>query len=386
MRTLILSCNTGEGHNSCAKAIKEYYDAVGEVCVIDDALRFISAAVTKLVADGHVFIYRHMPGIFKWGYNLSEKHPALYSNGSAIYRFMAQGSERLHRRIVAGEFDAVVCTHMFASLMLTEMLARHPMKIATSFVATDYTCGPSVKDSIVDRYFIPDAVLAPDFECDVITEDKMVPTGIPVRQMFYRCLPADEAKRRAGVAPEHKHLLMMCGSMGCGPMEALLKKLSQGLSSNQHITVVCGRNSRLEQKLKKQYALRRNIHIRGFVQDMSALMDSADLYLTKPGGISVTEAAVKALPMVFVDAVAGCESYNSIHFIRKGGAKTGNTVEELAELCLKLLDNEEKRGTMRAHLQAMELGNAAKVICETMQELTKGLNASENEEAAQTCC
>ena len=40
---------------------------------------------------------------------------------------------------------------------------------------------------------------------------------------------------------------------------------------------------------------------------MALLMDSADLYLTKPGGISVTEAASMRLPMVFIDAVAGCE-------------------------------------------------------------------------------
>ncbi len=385
MRTLILSCNTGEGHNSCAKAIKEYYDQIGEVCVIDDALRFISPAASKMVAGGHVFIYRHLPGVFKWGYTLSEKHPALYSNGSAVYRFMAQGSERLHRRIVAGNFDAVVCTHMFASLMLTEMLARHPMALATSFVATDYTCSPSVKDSIVDRYFIPDAVLAPDFECAVITEDKMVPTGIPVRQMFYTSLPRDEAKRRAGVPPEHKHLLLMCGSMGCGPMEELVKLLSHGLSSDQHITVVCGRNARLEQKLHKQYGLRHNIHIRGYVQDMSALMDSADLYLTKPGGISVTEAAVKALPMVLIDAVAGCESYNSIHFIRKGGAKTGNTVEELAEICLSLLENDGKRQGMSVRLREMQLENAAKMIYETMREI-KELQGTKDEETAQTCC
>ena len=29
MNTLILSCNTGQGHNSCAAAIKEYYDLTG---------------------------------------------------------------------------------------------------------------------------------------------------------------------------------------------------------------------------------------------------------------------------------------------------------------------------------------------------------------------
>ncbi len=386
MRTLILSCNTGEGHNSCAKAIKEYYDQIGEVCVIDDALRFISNAASAVISGGHTYIYRHLPGVFKLGYRISEKHPKLYSDGSAFYRLMAQGSDRLLRRITAGEFNVVICTHMFAGLMLTEMLKRHPMPLATAFVATDYTCSPSVKDCRVQCYFIPDRDLEPDFESNYITEDKLFSTGIPVRQMFYHTLPRDEAKRRAGVSEEHKHLLLMCGSMGCGPMEELVRLLSQGLSSDQHITVVCGRNTHLEQKLHKRYGLRHNIHIRGYVQDMSALMDSADLYLTKPGGISVTEAAVKALPMVFIDAVAGCESYNSIHFIRKGGAKTGATAEELAELCLSLLENDEKREGMSRRLQEMELANAGEMIYETMQEKIKELQETKDEETAHTCC
>ena len=42
MRALILSCNTGEGHNSCAKAIKEVYDQNGVVCDIVDGLAFVS--------------------------------------------------------------------------------------------------------------------------------------------------------------------------------------------------------------------------------------------------------------------------------------------------------------------------------------------------------
>ena len=46
MRTLILSCNTGEGHNSCAKAIQETYAAHDETCDIVDALQFISKRET----------------------------------------------------------------------------------------------------------------------------------------------------------------------------------------------------------------------------------------------------------------------------------------------------------------------------------------------------
>ena len=42
MRTLILSCNTGAGHNSCARAIQEVYQSRGETCDVIDALLFIS--------------------------------------------------------------------------------------------------------------------------------------------------------------------------------------------------------------------------------------------------------------------------------------------------------------------------------------------------------
>ena len=50
MRTLILSCNTGAGHNSCAKAIQEVYQSRGDVCDIYDALLFISKRASKFMA------------------------------------------------------------------------------------------------------------------------------------------------------------------------------------------------------------------------------------------------------------------------------------------------------------------------------------------------
>ena len=185
MKTLILSCNTGEGHNSCAKAIKEYFDSKKEVCIIQDGLEFISPRVSDVVSRGHSFIYRRIPFLFKYGYEYSEKHPKLYHEGSSLYKFFTQGTERIFDYICEGQFDVVICTHVFTALMMTDILKRHPMKLTTCFVATDYTCSPSTKDSNLDFYFIPGHEFATDFECSTITEDKLIASGIPVRQMFY---------------------------------------------------------------------------------------------------------------------------------------------------------------------------------------------------------
>ena len=369
MKALILSCNTGEGHNSCAKAIKEYYDLTENECIICDALSFISDKASKIISQGHIWVYRNAPQIFRTGYKLAEKHPEIFQNGASVYKYLTKGSERMYKYISEGDFDTVICTHVFSSLMLTDMLKKHPMKIKTCFVATDYTCSPSCKESNLDTYFIPDLSLKDDFLCENITSDKMIAGGIPVRQMFYRKIHKATAKKYQGISENHKHILIMCGSMGCGPIEKLTKALSSKLHSDWNMTVVCGTNEKLRNKLSNRFKDSRNIHIKGFVKDMSVLMDSADLYITKPGGISISEAAVKNLPMVFINAVAGCEEYNSKYFMDIGGAVSGANVKELTDICVELLSDESKLFKMYESLAERINCNGAKMIFSEMENI-----------------
>ena len=369
MSTLILSCSTGQGHNSSARAIKEYYDAQGDTCIIEDALGFVSPAVSKLVCWGHVTMYRHLHGLFQIGYHYSEKHSDLFAGNSGIHKLLTLGTDRICKFIQNGHFEQVICTHVFASLMITEVQKRYHLPIKTCLVATDYTCNPGTRESSVDLHFIPDKPLSVYYECPNISDSQIVSSGIPVRQMFYHKTAKAEAKLSFGIPVNHRHLLMMCGSMGCGPMKALTARLSSILPEDADITVVCGTNKALEKSMKKRYAGQDNVHIAGYVENMSRLMDSADLYLTKPGGISVTEASVKNLPMVFIDAVAGCEEYNKIYFIKNQAAKTGETVAELTEICRDLIANPEKLEAMIRRLQSVAQSNAAGIIYKHMKKL-----------------
>ena len=183
------------------------------------------------------------------------------------------------------------------------MLKQHPMDIKTSFVATDYTCSPSTEQSDLDLYFIPHKILKYDYEHPNIPLSKMVCSGIPIRQMFYHNTSKEEAKKALGIPTNQPHLLLMCGSMGCGPIKHLVRLLSR--EEGFQMTVVCGTNDKLQKSLQKHYKAHSNIHIRGYEKDMSLLLDSADLYLTKPGGLSVTESVAKNLPLVCIDAGLG---------------------------------------------------------------------------------
>ena len=368
MRVLILSCNTGEGHNSCGKAIQEAFHARNIDCEMEDALRFVSPKFSKVMSWGHTKMYRYAPKLFRSGYQYAEVHTGIFEEQSSIYKMLTSGTEQLHQFIQAEGYDTIICPHVFSALMVTDVLRQYHIKLHTCFVATDYTCSPSCGESKLDAYFIPDSTLMDEFASCGVPREKMIASGIPVRKEFFTRGDKAAARQQIGLRSDCRHLLIMSGSMGCGPIRKLVKLLGDRLSADCHISVICGTNCRLKKRLEQDHADQARIHMYGFRKDISMMMDSADLYLTKPGGISTSEAARKKLPMVFVNAVAGCETYNLRFFVEQGAAATADTPEELAELTLSLLLDSEKLNKMSASFRSADTRSPAEVICDYFWE------------------
>lgn len=367
-KVLILSCSTGQGHNSCAQAIKEYFEAQGVSCDFRDSFQFISERFARFMSWGHSFIYRYLPGLFRWGYSYSKNHPAVFHKKSGIYKLLTAGAECMYQYLSDNQFDTVICTHVFSAIMLTHMLRKHPLPIQTAFVATDYTCHPGMDAVDLQQYFIPNAQLLEDFAACGIPKERMAATGIPVRREFLEQTDKGKARLELNIGMESRHLVMMCGSMGCGPMARLLKQMAPILPKDAEISVICGTNKRLYAKLRYRYETNSKIHIIGYTNQVPLYMDSADLYLTKPGGVSITEAAAKNLPMAFVNAVAGCEQYNMDFFVNMGAAITAASPMTLAKDSLGLLCSQLTRRVMERALQKYHHQNSAKIIFNALNE------------------
>lgn len=366
MKVLALSCNTGGGHNSCAKAIQQSFQSCGDICDIEDALRFCSGKLSRFMAWGHSTMYRHIPGLFRVGYGYAERHPGLFRDNAAVFKLLTGGAEELYQFLQKEEFDAVICTHVFSGLLMGEILRRFPMKIKTAFVATDYTCSPGTANSRLDLYFIPSPALCGEYVEQGVPENKLVPCGVPVRSEFYDITDKKQAKENCGIAVDHFHVLVMCGSMGCGPMKLLAKQLRARMHDHCEISLVCGMNGRLYKQLSNTFRSVPNVHVYGYVNDIGTLMDSADLYVTKPGGLSTSEAAAKRLPMVLLDVVSGCEEYNMDFFAKCGGAVTALGVDGVVGRCQVLAREPERLEQMRKALASQFTGRAADTICEML--------------------
>ena len=229
MRLLILSCNTGEGHNSAAKAIREYFLSNNDECDIKDALAFWSPEKSKLISKGHVLIYRKFPKLFGVSYRFEENHPPKDGDESLIYELVIKGCNSLYEFLQTEKYDAVVCTHVFSAMMMTELKKRRKINIRSYFVATDYTCSPGVNQTAMDAYFIPHKKLIKEFADNGLPMSRIIPSGIPVRRDFYNKTEPQKAKRTLSLPQDKRVALLMCGSMGCGPIKDLAELLPQQL-------------------------------------------------------------------------------------------------------------------------------------------------------------
>lgn len=132
---MILSCNTGAGHNSAASAIREELELHGDTCTCMDALRLESAEFSKLVCTVHALTYRHAPKLYGKGYEKEEDGTI-----SWVGRLLTPAAQKLHAVLRAEAFDAVICVHAFAALIVTELRKLYRDLLPAFFVATDYHC------------------------------------------------------------------------------------------------------------------------------------------------------------------------------------------------------------------------------------------------------
>ena len=351
MKCLILSSNTGAGHNSCAGAIQESFMERGIPCDVRDGLGFLSKDASRFISEWHSRLYRTAPRLYGEGYNFAQKHSTGMDDDSLLVRVLGIGAGRLEACIVSQGYTHVICTHLFPAMMLTHLQRQRHLPVVTAFVSTDYTASPGYEAIDLDWCFVPAPQIAGEFARPGMAPDRIISCGMPVKKAFRSRGDQAASKQALGIDPGHRHLLVMSGSMGCGPLKKVMKHLAKRASNNVDISVICGMNHKLSRQLSRLLGDRKNIHIHDYVDQIPLFMDSADLYLTKAGGLSVSEALFKGLPMVLIDAVEGCESHNMRYCLEQGAARTADGAEAIADLCLALIEDD---GVLSSMAQACQ--------------------------------
>lgn len=368
MEALILSCGTGGGHNMAGKAIADELESRGHSVTFMDPYQLVGKNTADHVGNLYIKLVQCSPRLFGWFYSLGESYRN-FPIHSPVYWINGKIASTMQRYLDQYHFDWIIMTHMYPAHILAHLKGRSALP-KTVLVATDYTCIPFMEETDCDYYVVPAADLCGEFCSKGISLGKILPYGIPVRRDFTARCEKEEARTRLGFPWDKEYILLAGGSIGAGQLDETVRVLAQFLHENKdcHLLVVCGKNRRLYEKLQRKYAEKKQIRIIESTPQMADYMKACDLFITKPGGLSSTEAAVSGIPLVHISPIPGCEQRNAEYFLKHGmSAFVSNPKKELLPALQKLQQSSRIYDMMSAQRCCVN-PRAAEKLCDFMEK------------------
>ena len=371
MKILILSCNTGGGHNSAAKAIKEIFDEKGHTCDIMDVLAFGGQKASDLVCDAYIEIVKKTPSLFGKIYEMGTKMGQLTQENtklrSPVYLVNKLYADALEDYIKQNKYDAVVCVHIFAAEAMTNLKKHGRVSIPFYFVATDYYCSPMLEETIPNAIFIAHKNSTFTYINHGIDTKLLVPTGIPVSQKFLTKKDKSLVRQQLGLSNDNQVFLLMSGSMGFGDLIDTTKYIFENGNENTRVIAITGNNKDLYKSLEKEFKHENRLVLVGFTDQVSDYMDASDVLLTKPGGLSSTEALAKGIAIVHTAPIPGCESENVQFFTEHHLSLCAQDASDTGRIAVELMNDSFMREQILAAQDHFRCQNSAQQIVEFIE-------------------
>lgn len=342
MKVSVLSITVGQGHNATSKALARYMESQGHTVSILDTYKYLNPMIGLGVDKGYVFMGRFWPKLNGTIYQGAEK-----SNGrsdmkaSFPWAFADLTKSKMLKYLEEEAPDVVVCPIVMTAIIMTVLRESGRMNrdIPVIGIVTDYSLHPFWEYTDCDTYVCANELMVPSMVHRGIPEQKIMPTGIPVDPKFSRSISREEARDRCGLDPEKYTVLLSAGGMGFAGLVSAAEEIDK--SDDLQMVAICGTNYMLEHKLKGMEFVN-PMHVRGFVDNMDEYMDAANIIVTKPGGLSTSEAITKRKPLLLSDPMPGVENMNLLFLVNNSLAVHANEYQPFSEVLMQLRANPMK--------------------------------------------
>ena len=352
MKILVIHATAGAGHKKAAEAIYLGLKAKGHGDVkLLDALDYTNPLFKKTYPWFYGFLVTRLP--WAWGFFFSLLDWPWMQPLVRVVRRIYNGinAQALQKFLIQEQFDTIIVTQ-FLSAEVSAYLKRHK-KIKSRIICV-------VTDFDVHRIWVNEGIDIYTGACDY-TKNKLISLGVPPEKVFSTGIPTDlkfsknpdlvVLREKLGIQDGLLTILIATGSFGMGPIEALMELLK-----NYQLLIVCGHNQALFDRLSPKAPS--NTHVLGLVDNMDELMAVANVMVTKPGGLSIAEALVKKLPMIFFSAIPGQETNNIKVLCSYEACQGQSTLPQIAETINSWNANPKNLLAMRQRLNDLSKPNA----------------------------
>ena len=318
----MLSVSAGAGHVRAADAVVKAASTAKPPLIAThlDLLTLVPKDFRKLYGEQYIRLVEKLPQLWSYLYSTTDRP----SRDSLIGK-LKRAAEKLNTRKLNAEIerfapDVILCTHFLPAELLSRQKSKGRSLPPIWVQVTDFDVHALWVHSHVDRYCVANEEVAFRLADRGVPRERITVTGIPVMPQFSAPLDRAICAGELGLKPETFTVLMMAGGAGVGGLDLLAERVLR-LPDPPQLVALAGRNAELLQRLK---ALARQhpgkLFPLGFTTTVERVMTAADLVVTKPGGLSVSECLAKQRPMLLVSPIPGQEERNADYLLESGAA------------------------------------------------------------------
>ena len=373
MKVLILSVTAGEGHNATAAAIQKNFEERGVECRVLDTCMQINYGLYLLIARGYLLCAANLKKAYAYCYGKLEHREFKNKNSyvsSPTRKSYSIVKKKLAQYIEDYDPDAIVYTHVFAGAILDVIAEKKPLRARTVGILTDFAPHPFWEETLrSDRVVIANDLIIPNLERKGLKKEQLLPIGIPIRPQFAESMPKAEARRELGLDPDLPTLLLMGGSMGYGTLAETIKDID-ALDTPLQVICVCGRNEKAKAEIDAM-RFKKKVLAFGFTDRISLLMDASDCIVSKPGGLTTSEALAKRLPMIICNPIPGQEDRNAEFLLNSGVALKVSKHASLSDVVYQLFHDPARVELMKQNIDLIRRPNATRDLVDTVFSLVE---------------
>lgn len=349
-RVLLLISDTGGGHRASADALSaalhDMYSGQVETRIVDFWTEIAGRPFDKF-PEGYSFLAKNPPlWRMAWQYGrfpLTRRFTEEISNACANSSF--KSALEVYRP------HLIVSVHPLTQFIPLRVINALPLEQRPVFVTVCTDLGgahPTWFHRDADLVFVPSlSVQNIAVKCGV-SPDRIRLLGLPVRKPFWK-QEKDQIEMRAklGLQENLPTALIVGGGDGVGGVgkvaAALASRIENTMAAGNtaQIVVVCGKNEKLAERLRKRDWGAVDVHVEGFVNNMSDWMTASNLIISKAGPGTIAEALIRGLPIVLSGYLPGQEHPNVKYVTSNGAGEFSRNPNVIAKIACGWLANPE---------------------------------------------
>ncbi|MFV0389181.1 MAG: MGDG synthase family glycosyltransferase [Pyrinomonadaceae bacterium] len=382
-KILIISSDTGGGHRSAAQAIAEGVHKFWQAESVP--VRIIRAVedshhITDKMVRGYNWILRNKQHWMKYLYWVvnrfrPEKNP-FFLNRCIVY--LKDQFEKYCPSVVISVHP--LTQHIFARI-LRELNLEKQIPLVTVVTDPCYGFWKGWACDDVSLYIVANDDARRQLVDYGVSPDKIKITGMPINPKF---TPVDEASARVareayGLNPEKFTVFVNAGYVGGGNIPTIFKELVKGELDVQAI-FLAGRNDALRLEAEKLAETAKfPIRVIGYSNEVEKIMQSANVMISKLGGLTTFEALACRLPIIAdITTPPMPQEAGTVSLLAKRGA--GILLEkttDIVPIIQNLMSDEKTYSEMRVNAAILAHPESTKRIIEEITALLPKGNLAE---------